>query len=172
MRQWRHSQCTRRHMMNGKVFDASERAVIAVALILALHGVGIRPALAQRMSQGTTSHVIKGGTSVEAEPTRPLCEDDVAVGDTITASLHPARARLSRPRWWPKQLLATLRRAAPVTARDSALVRFVLVRATSDGAAARDARGSFWVEVESEHGKAGKESVRCFTRLNGSLSRT
>ena len=147
--------------------------VSVAAMTLALHGdaVGGGAALAQATARGRIPHVINSGTPVEAEPMRALCEDDVAVGDTISASLHPARAAATRPRWWPKQLRATLRRAAPVTARDSALLRFVLVRATSDGAVVRKARGNFWVEVESTYRKAGKESVRCFGRLNGSLTR-
>ena len=92
---------------------------------------------------------------------RSLCVGGFPIGDTITAKLHPARVGLTRPKWWPRQFLVIFRLDTPVTVRDSALLRLVVIGATIDGVVVRGAQGNFWVDVESMHVKAGEHEVSC-----------
>jgi hypothetical protein len=132
----------------------------------------IRPVQAQSIPRRPRTHVIKAGTAIQGELGRPLCEDSFAIGDTITAKLHPARAILSRPRWWPKQFVVILRRRAPVVAKEGALLRLAVVRATVEGVDVHDVEGSFSIEVESGHKKIGDPDVNCHVGVNGQLTKT
>ena len=145
----------------------------AIVLVLEVYrdGMALRPAPASKYPQGAVPHVIKAGTNVLAAPLRPICSDNFAVGDTVSAKLYVGRAMVSMPKWWPKEFTVVLRRSAPVREALRIYPSLTLVRATVNGTVVKGARGDFGTDVETTYRDSGKPDVRCYREFDGVLKR-
>ncbi len=155
--------------MKAKAIHLCAALALVVAVAADPEGISVRPALAQEIPHRAKSHarhaphVLKARTQIEAHLKRRFCEDSTPIGDTITAEFHPPHVLVSLPRWWPDQFDVVLRRLVPVTAADTALPAFAVVRATVDGVVVPNVKGTFRVDVESG-------TRECYSILDGALT--
>ena len=101
---------------------------------------------------------------VEGQLGRSICEDQLRLGDTVSATVVPARFAYDEPTTWPNQFDVLLRRDVPPKALRPGVIFLTAIRATIDGTTINGTIGEFRPDPEGVHYEHGRMEVDCFVR--------